>query len=84
MSCLQDFAEKNGLNAASFKAIGAFETATLAFFDWSSKAYLPIRVDEQTEVASFTGDIARAPRANPQYMFTRSWGGETEAPWQVI
>ncbi|MFG6083371.1 MULTISPECIES: PPC domain-containing DNA-binding protein [Paracoccus] len=65
MSCLQGFAEKQGLSAASFKAIGAFESATLAFFDWASKAYLPIQVAEQTEVASFTGDIAQGPDGKP-------------------
>ncbi|MTH79913.1 PPC domain-containing DNA-binding protein [Paracoccus aestuariivivens] len=65
MSCLQEFAKAKGLTAASFKAIGAFETATLAFFDWSTKTYLPIRVEEQTEVASFTGDIAQGPDKQP-------------------
>jgi predicted DNA-binding protein with PD1-like motif len=65
MSCLETFAAQKGLNAASFKAIGAFEKATLAFFDWQEKSYLKINVGEQVEVASLTGDIAMGPDGNP-------------------
>ena len=50
---------------AHAKAIGAFERATLAFFDWEHKEYLPIAVDEQVEVASLTGDIAIGPDGKP-------------------
>lgn len=65
MECLRRFAEEERLDAASFSAIGAFERATLAFFDWERKEYLPIPVDEQTEVAAFTGDIAVGPDGKP-------------------
>jgi uncharacterized protein len=65
MTCLEAFAAEEGLDAASFKAIGAFERATLAFFDWEQKEYLPIEVDEQVEVASLTGDIAIGPDGHP-------------------
>jgi predicted DNA-binding protein with PD1-like motif len=65
MDCLARFAADEGLDAASFKAIGAFERATIAFFDWERKEYLPIPVDEQTEVASLTGDIALGPDGKP-------------------
>src|SRR5205807_4036605 len=40
-----------------FTAIGAFSRAIVAYFDWSSKEYRPIPIDEQVEVLSFTGDI---------------------------
>lgn len=63
--CLTSFAKDAGLQAASFKAIGAFERATLAFFDWEKKTYLPIEVNEQTEVASLTGDVAIGPDGQP-------------------
>lgn len=63
--CLNSFAIETGLQAASFKAIGAFECATLAYFDWEEKAYLPIKVTEQTEVASLTGDISTGPDGKP-------------------
>jgi len=65
MASLGQFARQQDLSAASFKAIGAFQLATLAFFDWASKTYLPIEVEEQTEVASLTGDIASGPDGQP-------------------
>jgi hypothetical protein len=65
MECLKAFAIERALDSASFKAIGAFEEATLAYFDWERKRYLPIPVPEQTEVASLTGDIALGPDAQP-------------------
>lgn len=64
-ACLSAFARQRGLQAASFKAIGAFERATLAFFDWEAKRYLPIEVNEQVEVASLTGDVAVGPDGEP-------------------
>src|SRR5690606_32156561 len=64
-ACLTGFAREAGLQAASFKAIGAFERAVLAFFDWETKTYLPIQVDEQVEVASLTGDVAIGPDGEP-------------------
>ena len=45
------------LTAAQLSAIGAFARAELAYFDWETKAYQPIRVEEQVEVASMLGDI---------------------------
>lgn len=65
MACLRRFAADEGLDAASFTAIGAFERATLAFFDWELKKYLPIPVNEQVEVASLSGDIALGPDGAP-------------------
>lgn len=65
VSCLKQFADEKGLTAASFKAIGALSGATLAFFDWEQKSYLPIEVSEQVEVASLTGDVALGPDGEP-------------------
>lgn len=65
MRCLQDFAAKEGLAASQITAIGAFRTATLAFFDWESRQYRPIPVQEQVEVASLVGDIAVGPDGKP-------------------
>lgn len=65
MACLRRFAADEGIDAASFSAIGAFERATLSFFEWETKEYLPIPVDEQVEVASLTGDIALGPDGRP-------------------
>lgn len=65
VSSLDTFADENGLEAATFKAIGALSEATLAYFDWDRKEYLPIPVSEQVEVASLTGDIATGPDGKP-------------------
>jgi predicted DNA-binding protein with PD1-like motif len=58
MRCLKEAASRHRLSAAQITAIGAFSDATLFFFDWERKEYLPIPVDEQVEVASMVGDIA--------------------------
>lgn len=65
VACLKEFANEKSLTAASFKAIGAFSSATLAYFDWDTKEYLPIEVGDQVEVASLTGDIAVDPDGKP-------------------
>lgn len=58
MSCLQRFAGAERISAAQITALGAFERAELSFFEWESKTYLPIPVEEQAEVASLLGDVA--------------------------
>lgn len=65
VAVLTEFAVAEALDAASFTAIGAFERATLAYFDWDRREYMPIPVDEQTEVAAFTGDTALGPDGKP-------------------
>lgn len=65
MASLNTFATENNLEAATFKAIGALSEATLAYFDWDKKEYLPIPVVEQVEVASLTGDVASGPDGKP-------------------
>lgn len=57
MSLLKQFAHENRLKASHFSAIGAFENATIAFFNWEKKTYVDIVVDEQVEVLSMIGDI---------------------------
>ena len=64
--CLQRLAEEESLSAAQVTAIGAFRDATLAFFDWESKAYEEIPVDEQVEVLSLNGDIALDEHDRPK------------------
>ncbi len=65
MACLQEFASSHAIGGAQVTAIGAFSGAELAFFDWDTKTYHPIAVDEQVEVASLIGDIAHGPDAKP-------------------
>jgi len=57
-SAITRFAEQQKLSGASLTAIGAFRTATLGFFDFTTKSYTEIPVPEQTEVLSAIGDIA--------------------------
>ena len=65
MACLHHFDRSQNVGAAQVSAIGAFSSAELAFFDWESKKYLPIEIDEQVEVASLLGDIACGPDREP-------------------
>ncbi len=64
--CLQRLAEEESLSAAQVTAIGAFRDATLAYFDWETKSYDEIPVDEQVEVLSMTGDIALDENDRPK------------------
>lgn len=55
---LTKFANDAGITAASLTAIGAFERATVGWFDFEKKTYKKIEVAEQCEVLSAIGDIA--------------------------
>jgi predicted DNA-binding protein with PD1-like motif len=55
---LTGFAKQQRLDSSHFTAIGAFERATLGYFDRQKREYLKIPVDEQVEVLSLVGDIA--------------------------
>jgi len=55
---LERFAAEQNLGASRLTAIGAFESATLGYFDRARKEYLRIPVAEQVEVLSLLGDVA--------------------------
>jgi predicted DNA-binding protein with PD1-like motif len=55
---ISEFAAAESVSAAAVTAIGAFESATVGWFDSSSKTYRKIPVMEQCEVLSAVGDIA--------------------------
>jgi predicted DNA-binding protein with PD1-like motif len=57
MSGLTSFAKEQGLSGSHFTAIGAFSRAIVAYFEWASKEYRQVPIDEQIEVLSFAGDI---------------------------
>lgn len=57
ISTLEAHARRTATRAAHFTALGAFRSATLAYFDWETKEYREIPVDEQVEVTSLVGDI---------------------------
>lgn len=55
---LSKFANDASITAASITAIGAFEKATIGWFDFNKKTYKKIEVDQQCEVLSAIGDVA--------------------------
>jgi uncharacterized protein len=58
VAALAQFARAERLEAAQVTAIGAFERATVGWFDRAAKQYRRIPVDEQCEVLSLIGDVA--------------------------
>jgi predicted DNA-binding protein with PD1-like motif len=66
MKMLLGFAQKEGLAAAHFTAIGAFERASIGYFDWQKKDYTRIPIAEQVEVVSLIGDLARSEKDEPK------------------
>jgi predicted DNA-binding protein with PD1-like motif len=58
MGGLLDFAQKNRLSAAHFTAIGAFREVLVQYFDWETKKYQDIPLQEQMEVLALTGDVS--------------------------
>jgi predicted DNA-binding protein with PD1-like motif len=62
---LLTLARTEGIENASFVALGAFEKAVIAYFDWQKKAYQNIPVDEQVEVITLVGDIVPDDKGKP-------------------
>jgi uncharacterized protein len=58
LAALVQFANDTKILAASLTAIGAFEKAVVGWFDFASKSYRKIEVNEQCEVLSAIGDVA--------------------------
>jgi predicted DNA-binding protein with PD1-like motif len=57
MSAMTSFAVEHRLGASHFTAIGAFSRAVVAYYDWPTKQYRNIDINEQVEVLSLVGDI---------------------------
>ncbi len=64
-ACLKRFVEQEKIEAAQLTAIGAFRSTVLGYFDWETKAYQRIPINEQAEVAAFIGDVATGPDGKP-------------------
>jgi uncharacterized protein len=58
VSALTEFARSERLEAAQITAVGAFEHATVGWFDRAARDYRRIAVDEQCELLSLIGDVA--------------------------
>jgi predicted DNA-binding protein with PD1-like motif len=57
LSTLRAFAEAHAIRGASFIALGAFSSATIAYWNPATKEYEKIAVDEQVEVLSLAGNV---------------------------
>ena len=66
MAGLQRFAADHHLTAAAFTGIGAFRDVTVAYFDWQTKQYRKIPIDEQVEVLALTGDVSEGDGGKPK------------------
>jgi predicted DNA-binding protein with PD1-like motif len=55
---LTSFAVKHRVKATQFTAIGAFSRVVVAYFDWATRQYKNVPIDEQVEVLSLIGDIS--------------------------
>jgi len=71
------FAEEHDLSASHFTAIGAFRQALLGFYNLAEQRFEEIPVEEQTEVVSMTGNVARydgAPQVHVHVVLGRRDG----------
>jgi len=59
------FADLQSIGGGSLSAIGAFGKAVVGFFDFGTRTYRKIPVDEQCEVLSALGDIAIGDDGKP-------------------
>jgi predicted DNA-binding protein with PD1-like motif len=58
VGALGKFVREQEVEAASITAIGALRRAVLGYFQWETKQYKQIPVEEQVEVLSLIGDVA--------------------------
>jgi uncharacterized protein len=64
-AAISAFAATSKLSGASLTALGAFERATVGWFDLAKKTYQPIEIDTQCEGLSLLGDIATGDDGKP-------------------
>jgi uncharacterized protein len=70
VAALTQFAQAEQLEAAQITAVGAFEHATVGWFDRTAKDYRHIPVTEQCEVLSLLGDVAEGQDGPILHMHT--------------
>ncbi len=59
------FARQQKLTGAALTALGAFERATIGWFDFDAKTYREIEVNTQCEALTLVGDIAEGDDGGP-------------------
>lgn len=67
---LMSFANEESIDAASFTAVGAVMSGTLAYFEIDKKQYHDNPFDEQAEVLTLTGDVTRKGEGRQVHMHT--------------
>ncbi|MGA0568086.1 PPC domain-containing DNA-binding protein [Rathayibacter sp. KR2-224] len=72
------FVNEQGIESASFTAIGALSSVRLAWFDWEAKQYrVSVELEEQVELVSLVGDVAEndgKPEVHAHVVIARSSG----------
>lgn len=58
ISFLKNYARKNNVGKAFVSGIGAFKSATLAYYDIESQRYEPIEIGTRAEVVALSGNIS--------------------------
>jgi predicted DNA-binding protein with PD1-like motif len=75
---LGEFVKREGIESASFTAIGALASVRLAWFDWEKKEYkVSVELQEQVELVSLVGDVAEndgKPEVHAHAVIARSNG----------
>src|SRR6185437_2953414 len=61
-----DVRARAAAGGSHFTAIGGCRAVILGYFEWKTKQYRPIPVDEQVEVLSLVGDVSVAPDGQPR------------------
>jgi len=57
---LLQFAQENNIRSARLSGIGAFQRVRLGYFDRERCEYQPIEINEQVELLSLIGNLARS------------------------
>lgn len=65
LTALRGWAQNENVGCAALWAIGAMRRATVGHFDPSTRTYHQIPVEEQVEVLSLIGNVARAMDGTP-------------------
>lgn len=63
---MQDWLKASEVSSASFTAIGACRSMTLGYFDFDTRDYARIPIDEQVEVLTLTGNVATGSDGDPR------------------
>jgi predicted DNA-binding protein with PD1-like motif len=63
---MQAWLEESGVSSGSFTAIGACRSMTLGYFDFETRDYRRIPIDEQVEVLTLAGNVAMGSNGSPK------------------